>query len=332
MPTNPDYTPPPPLGEVLALPKYQMFPIQTGRVRGGSERMLIPWEVMAPHAAQAQTNHGQSLEWLAERGGLSPVETLHVLRHVRWHTDESRAIVRRPTSEVIEQIHRHVQDALLAQARTREGISAQDVQQWMDQHGYHSISAQGSVTLYDDDGDEGLTFEHLPSLEEAHALAQRFAREVPGPDDVGAEEATRQAHIWLFKHYPGGLPLRSADAMSITLETLQALSALRSHRFQAGGSREWSLLEWAGAMCGEAGEAANAAKKLLRYELAQSGNEASEHPITDRAALQEAFALELADTLMYVVLCANAAAIDLTAAARRCFNAKSEKRGAPERL
>ena len=39
----------------------------------------IPWEVIAPHEQQANVNHGQSLETLAIRGGLSPYELLAVL-------------------------------------------------------------------------------------------------------------------------------------------------------------------------------------------------------------------------------------------------------------
>ena len=39
----------------------------------------IPWEVIAPHERQANVNHGQSLETIARRGGLSPYELLAVL-------------------------------------------------------------------------------------------------------------------------------------------------------------------------------------------------------------------------------------------------------------
>lgn len=43
----------------------------------------IPWRMILPHEAQAQANHsGQTLERLAERGGLSPEETLAVLDDV----------------------------------------------------------------------------------------------------------------------------------------------------------------------------------------------------------------------------------------------------------
>jgi hypothetical protein len=40
---------------------------------------IIPWDMIAPHARQAFINHGQSLEIIARRGGLSPCEALAVL-------------------------------------------------------------------------------------------------------------------------------------------------------------------------------------------------------------------------------------------------------------
>lgn len=42
----------------------------------------IPWVALAPHEAQALKNHSQTLERLAERGGLSPKEALAVLRDI----------------------------------------------------------------------------------------------------------------------------------------------------------------------------------------------------------------------------------------------------------
>lgn len=38
------------------------------------------WEIIAPHEAQAKINHDQSLERLAQRGGLSCYEALCVLQ------------------------------------------------------------------------------------------------------------------------------------------------------------------------------------------------------------------------------------------------------------
>lgn len=57
------------------------FPIQDGP--------SIPWWIIAPHEKQAIKNHGgQTLERLAERGGLSPSEALAVLedRPFPWGT------------------------------------------------------------------------------------------------------------------------------------------------------------------------------------------------------------------------------------------------------
>ena len=52
----------------------------------------------------------------------------------------------------------------------------------------------------------------------------------------------------------------------LTIRELQKISEKRTKRWHPGGLEEWSPLEWAGAMAGEAGEACNAAKKLKRLE------------------------------------------------------------------
>ena len=44
------------------------FPVQSEQVHS------VPWLLVATHEAQAMANHGQSLERLAERGGLGPDE------------------------------------------------------------------------------------------------------------------------------------------------------------------------------------------------------------------------------------------------------------------
>lgn len=41
----------------------------------------LSWSMLAPHESQAQTNHGQTLRRLAERGGLSPREALAILEN-----------------------------------------------------------------------------------------------------------------------------------------------------------------------------------------------------------------------------------------------------------
>lgn len=63
-----------------------MFPILNDPVI-----KAIPWAAIAPHEAQAQRNHSQSLNRLASRGGLSVCEALAVMlgepwkqRHMTW--------------------------------------------------------------------------------------------------------------------------------------------------------------------------------------------------------------------------------------------------------
>jgi hypothetical protein len=63
--------------------KTRRFPVMGGP--------SIPWWAIAPHDAQAQRNHGgQTLERLAQRGGLSPAEAMAVLedRPYEWGSDE----------------------------------------------------------------------------------------------------------------------------------------------------------------------------------------------------------------------------------------------------
>ena len=51
----------------------------------GAELMSeIPFAMIAPHEAQAQRNHGQSLERLAQRGGLAACEAIDIIEGRRW--------------------------------------------------------------------------------------------------------------------------------------------------------------------------------------------------------------------------------------------------------
>jgi len=61
-----------------------MFPIMYGLVN--RQRGEIPWRLIESHERQALRNHNQTLERLAERGGLDPHEALCVLgdRDLTW--------------------------------------------------------------------------------------------------------------------------------------------------------------------------------------------------------------------------------------------------------
>lgn len=56
----------------------------------------VPWALVSEHGEQAKLNHSQTLERLAERGGLSPLELWCVVHDKKWHEKgamtESKAI------------------------------------------------------------------------------------------------------------------------------------------------------------------------------------------------------------------------------------------------
>lgn len=115
------------------------------------------------------------------------------------------------------------------------------------------------------------------------------------------------------------------------IREIQRVNAARCERWHKNGICEWSALEWAGAMCGEAGEAANVAKKMRRIETGAAGNAWSERPLTGDG-LRSAMCGELADTFLYLALLAERCGIDLEYAVIEKFNSKSEEMGFPERL
>jgi len=59
--------------------KEPMFPIM-----GDPIIKALPWAFMRPHEAQAQQNHGQTLNRLANRGGLGIEEAYHILRDEQY--------------------------------------------------------------------------------------------------------------------------------------------------------------------------------------------------------------------------------------------------------
>ena len=67
----------------------------------GCPRSVL-WPAVAPHEKQALENHGQTLERLAQRGGLSPRELLAVLRGVGWH-DVHEVPLAEAVQEILEQ-------------------------------------------------------------------------------------------------------------------------------------------------------------------------------------------------------------------------------------
>lgn len=117
------------------------------------------------------------------------------------------------------------------------------------------------------------------------------------------------------------------DPLSFT--DLHGPNVARAQRWHPGFPNDgWTGGDWAAAMCGEAGEAANAVKKLRRIETNKIGRPSE----SETAPLVASLADELADTIIYLDLLAAFYGVDLPAAIRTKFNAVSEQYGFPEVL
>jgi NTP pyrophosphatase (non-canonical NTP hydrolase) len=113
-----------------------------------------------------------------------------------------------------------------------------------------------------------------------------------------------------------------------TFRSISETNHRRAVRWHKGGLDEWSALEWAGAMCGEAGEVANVCKKLKRLEDGISQKR-------DKSTGDELIAKlkgKVADVFLYLDLICQRYGIDMRAAIVSKFNLVSEREGFPERL
>lgn len=114
----------------------------------------------------------------------------------------------------------------------------------------------------------------------------------------------------------------------ITIRKLQEINTQRAKRWHGSeGLEQWTVMEWAAAMCGEAGEAANVAKKLRREDLGLNRKDYG-----GRDNLRFKLAEECADVAIYLVLLCEREGLDLEAAIVQKFNQTSEQYGFPERL
>lgn len=127
--------------------------------------------------------------------------------------------------------------------------------------------------------------------------------------------------------------VRAPAPNRLTFDEVAAASLSRANRWHVGGVTDWSAMEWAAAMAGEAGEACNAAKKLKRIDDGLKNINTEEgRSLTDRKLACHQVAKEVADTFIYGMLLVAAVDEDLAATLIEVFNKKSEEYGFPERL
>jgi len=118
----------------------------------------------------------------------------------------------------------------------------------------------------------------------------------------------------------------------LTLRELQEVNVSRANRWHSGDYRNWSETDWACAMFGEAGEAANAVKKLLRIRTGICQVNDPERLLDTEAVARAAIAEELADMIIYAVILAARVGADIETVVIEKFNRTSAKYGFPERL
>lgn len=93
---------------------------------------------------------------------------------------------------------------------------------------------------------------------------------------------------------------------------------------------DWTFLEWTGAMCGEAGEASNAAKKIKRMDGKNA--HANRPHDRDRSKHIEKVAEECADTILYALLTISKCGLSAEETLRRVFNRRSDELGSDIKL
>lgn len=139
-----------------------------------------------------------------------------------------------------------------------------------------------------------------------------------------AQKKFRALQTWAVR----GALVQGASLQGHTIQSISVINLKRARRWHRGGLNDWTVLEWAGAMCGEAGEAANAAKKLRRLQMRLRQ---AKGPAGMAEAIKN-LATEIGDTYLYLDLLATRANIDLRQAIVDTFNRVSDREGFPERL
>lgn len=115
--------------------------------------------------------------------------------------------------------------------------------------------------------------------------------------------------------------------MSLTFEELKKENLSKCEGSFGHSIGSWSVAEWTNALCGESGEAANIAKKILRKDF-----ELLDFNDPNRVELTQQLGDELADIVIYADLVAQRIGRDLGELVADKFNRTSREKGAIERL
>jgi hypothetical protein len=99
------------------------FPIMVGyEGTKGPCPSWIPWEAIAPYEGHAQENHQQSLERLAERGGLSPVEAFFVMTGRRWQGERFTDALEREACAFLDKVVRDREEVQAENQKLRAAL------------------------------------------------------------------------------------------------------------------------------------------------------------------------------------------------------------------
>src|SRR3954471_23518175 len=109
----------------------------------------------------------------------------------------------------------------------------------------------------------------------------------------------------------------------MNLKEFQDINFQRSNKWV---TEKWSLLEWAGAMCGESGECANIAKKIKRINHNLPNKEAGIDN-ANLALLKIKMAEETTDSIIYGLIILSELGVDAEEIIRLVFDQKSMEYG-----
>lgn len=128
---------------------------------------------------------------------------------------------------------------------------------------------------------------------------------------------------------PGfGGSFAAPEPTDLGLRAIHAVNVARAERWHPGfPGGDWTGGDWAAAMCGEAGEAANVVKKLRRLDIGANARIGVTNDDCTGPELRAELGEELADTLLYIDLLAAFYGIDLVRHVVGKFNRVSDLQG-----